>query len=293
MDRRRFAASPRDMLAQATREKSLASHASSVGTFGSRLHSTAPLGRALFRVDRVAPAHVLASRPMRRAFVIACLAGFGLLACGCAERSAPAEIAVTKRVVAVRGVPVAVRECGDSNAPCVLFLHGAKYSSKNWEELGTLALVAKSGRRAIAIDLPGFGETPAAEVDAKRFVLELVDALSLAKVALVAPSMSGRFAFPFIVEYSERLAAFVPIAPVGVDEFAPRLKSIDVPTLVVWGAKDSVLAPSGADVLAAATAHAEKFVIEGAEHACYLAEPKKFHERLLAFFERALGPKSR
>lgn len=39
--------------------------------------------------------------------------------------------------------------------PDVLFLHGQAFTSKTWEALGTLALLAGEGYHAVAIDLPG------------------------------------------------------------------------------------------------------------------------------------------
>lgn len=42
-----------------------------------------------------------------------------------------------------------------SRRPDVLFLHGQAFTSKTWEALGTLALLAGEGYRAVAIDLPG------------------------------------------------------------------------------------------------------------------------------------------
>ena len=37
----------------------------------------------------------------------------------------------------------------------VLLLHGMAFSSRNWEEIGTLSLLAALGYRAVAVDLPG------------------------------------------------------------------------------------------------------------------------------------------
>jgi abhydrolase domain-containing protein 14 len=195
---------------------------------------------------------------------------------------------IAKREVVVRGVTIVYREAGASSAPCVLLLHGAKYSSKTWEELGTLALLAANGYRAIAVDQPGFGESQRAEVDASRFAFELLDALSIPQCALVSPSMSGRFAFPLVVEHADRVSAFVPIAPASVDDFVERLKANATPTLIVWGAKDSVIPIDGADVLARALSKSGKLVLEGAGHACYLDRPKEFHAALLAFLDRTL-----
>jgi len=37
----------------------------------------------------------------------------------------------------------------------VFFMHGAAFSSKTWEDIKTLQLVAAMGYRAVAVDVPG------------------------------------------------------------------------------------------------------------------------------------------
>ena len=37
----------------------------------------------------------------------------------------------------------------------VFFLHGSSFSSKTWEDIKTLQLVAAMGYRAVAVDIPG------------------------------------------------------------------------------------------------------------------------------------------
>lgn len=37
----------------------------------------------------------------------------------------------------------------------VLLLHGIRFSSENWLNIGTLETLAKAGCRAVAVDLPG------------------------------------------------------------------------------------------------------------------------------------------
>jgi len=44
---------------------------------------------------------------------------------------------------------------GSSSGHSVFFLHGARFSSKTWEEIKTLQLVAAMGYRAVAVDIPG------------------------------------------------------------------------------------------------------------------------------------------
>lgn len=36
----------------------------------------------------------------------------------------------------------------------VLFLHGARFGARNWDDIGTLELLAEKGYRAVAVDLP-------------------------------------------------------------------------------------------------------------------------------------------
>lgn len=51
--------------------------------------------------------------------------------------------------------PEPLPACLPPRRPDVLFLHGQAFTSKTWEALGTLALLAGEGCRAVAIDLPG------------------------------------------------------------------------------------------------------------------------------------------
>lgn len=44
---------------------------------------------------------------------------------------------------------------GGSHDRAVFFLHGMSFSSKTWHEIKTLQLVAASGYRGVAVDLPG------------------------------------------------------------------------------------------------------------------------------------------
>jgi len=64
-----------------------------------------------------------------------------------------------KNIITVRGKETRYLDFGNFDAPAVLFLHGFPASSLLWK---TAALaVQNAGYRAIAPDLPGFGQSEA------------------------------------------------------------------------------------------------------------------------------------
>jgi len=216
---------------------------------------------------------------MRRGWIRFVFGFGGLVGLGAFAAADAGASAAPGRAVDVAGRAVFVREHG--TGPAVLFLHGARFSSKDWEENGTLAFVAASGWRAVAIDLPGFGSSESTDLDAVPFLEAVIDVLALGRTVLVAPSMSGAFALPFVATRPSAVAGFVPIAPAGVDRHLPALTGSEVPTLVIWGSADRVFPVAGAKTLAAAFVHGEVVVLEGASHPCYLDEPDDFHAALL------------
>ncbi|MEE6521562.1 hypothetical protein FKM82_019829 [Ascaphus truei] len=106
----------------------------------------------------------------------------------------------------------------------VLLLHGRSFTSKTWEDLGTLVLLAEQGHRAVAIDLPGYGESLLAQpVSSERgriaYLLHVMESLGTRPAVLISPSMSGLFSLPILLQHPERLRGFIPIAPVGTKSF--------------------------------------------------------------------------
>ena len=183
----------------------------------------------------------------------------------------------------VGGSAVRVLSAGSASAPPILLLHGARFSAQTWRELGTLDLLAREGFRALAVDLPGFGASPASNVPRDELLRRLIEALDLDRPVVVAPSMSGEFALPLAAHHPELLAGLVAIAPAGIDRFAGELGGSALPALIVWGSADEVVPLAEADRLAAALPNARKLVMEGAGHACYRDAPERFHAELVAF----------
>lgn len=167
----------------------------------------------------------------------------------------------------------------------VLLLHGARFQAETWRELGTLQLLAGAGQRAIAVDLPGHGDSPGAVVDPERFLAALLDAAGLERAVLVTPSMSGAFGLPLLARAPERVAGFVALAPVAIERYAEALEGVEVPALLVWGSEDRVVPLAHAKLLEESLADARTVVIEGARHPCYIDEPERFHTLLLEFLD--------
>ena len=193
---------------------------------------------------------------------------------------------VRERRVSVGGAEVQILESGRATDPCVLLLHGAAFRASTWRELGTLRELARAGFHVVAIDLPGYGDSPKSSLAAADFLPELYAALGLERAVIVSPSMSGAFSLPFVAQHPERVAGYVPVAPAAVAEHLAELEGSTVPTLVLWGGADTVFPRSGADELASAFEDAEIVIFEGARHPCYLDDPARFHEQLAGFARR-------
>jgi pimeloyl-ACP methyl ester carboxylesterase len=212
-----------------------------------------------------------------------CTGGEGAPLAPTAASTSAAAGAILPRAMDFRGQRLHLLTGGPEGAPAVLLLHGAAFSSATWQELGTLDLLAGHGLRVVAVDLPGYGKSAASDAPADTFLEELLAVLGLSRAVLVSPSMSGAFAFPFLLAHPERVAGFVAVAPAGVPEWAPRLASSRVPALIVWGTADKVFPVEQAKTLADAFQGSTSLYLEGARHPAYLDATDAFHDALLEF----------
>uniref|UniRef100_A0AAV2M7L2 hyaluronoglucosaminidase n=1 Tax=Knipowitschia caucasica TaxID=637954 RepID=A0AAV2M7L2_KNICA len=170
----------------------------------------------------------------------------------------------------------------------IVMLHGQAFTSKTWEELGTMSILATHGYQTLAVDLPGYGKSPDSEslkTDQSRVDLlsRFMESLGIRYAVLVSPSMSGHYSIPFLMKNSAKLQAFIPIAPVGTRSYTPQqYQNVQTPTLIVFGALDTNLgAQSHKNLLQ--LPHASVLKLEGARHACYMDKPKEFHHGLINF----------
>ena len=96
-----------------------------------------------------------------------------------------------------------VVEAGDPAARPVVFLHGWPQSWAEWQQLMT---IAAGEFHAIAIDLPGVGESTPGAVDGSKRTLAavvhaLIERLDLKDATLVGHDIGGMVAYAYLMEF--------------------------------------------------------------------------------------------
>ncbi|HEX4106822.1 MAG TPA: alpha/beta hydrolase [Solirubrobacteraceae bacterium] len=146
-----------------------------------------------------------------------------------------------QRWATVAGRPVNVVELGEG--PPLVFVHGLAGSWQNWLE--QLPVFAAAGRRVIAMDLPGFGDSP---MPAERITIsgyaaiidELLGELGVDAAAVVGNSMGGFIGAELAIRFSTRVERLVLVSAAGITvehqrgtyEFARRVARV----LTAYGA---------------------------------------------------------
>lgn len=113
----------------------------------------------------------------------------------------------------------------------VVLVHGLGGMSTNWTDL--MHLQAARGRTCVALDLPGFGRTPA-EPDGDysltrhaRAVIALLDSLGGGPVNLVGNSLGGAIATTVAAERPESVATLTLLAP-ALPHVSPGIEKLPI-----------------------------------------------------------------
>jgi pimeloyl-ACP methyl ester carboxylesterase len=121
-----------------------------------------------------------------------------------------------QRWVTVAGKPVNVIDMGQGDP--IVFIHGLSGAWVNWLE--NLPHFARD-HRVIAMDLPGFGQSPmpAGKISIPgygRIVDELLDTLGIQRAVIVGNSMGGFIGAEIAIQFSTRVEKLVLISAAGI-----------------------------------------------------------------------------
>lgn len=138
-----------------------------------------------------------------------------------AERRGAARL--TERTIRVHGLPVAYLE-RPGTEPALVLVHGFGAEKDGW--LGLVGAL-RGGRRILALDLAGHGDSPAepgARYDPRRYAADVtafLGAVGARRVDLGGNSMGGLVAALVALEHPERVRSLVLMDPAGVPSPTP------------------------------------------------------------------------
>lgn len=159
------------------------------------------------------------------------------------------------------------------SGPAVVLLHAGVADRTMWSE--HLERLAEAGYRAVAMDLPGFGEarvTPGEQAPWAD-VLRTMDELSIERAALVGNSFGGAVALRAALVAPDRVSALVLIsAPSPALEPSPELEA-------AWEAEEAAL--ERGDIEAAVEAVVDAWTLPDA--------PQELRDRVAAMQRRAFA----
>ncbi len=144
------------------------------------------------------------------------------------EVMAPSDVAFRHNQIAVHDSQLHVVEAGDPRGVPFLFLHGWPESWRSWEQV---MVIAARQVRAIAIDLPGVGESTGAATDGSKrqlagVVHQLIAAMELEEATLVGQDVGGMIAYAYLRAYQNiARAVIMSVAIPGVDPWEEVLRN--------------------------------------------------------------------
>ncbi len=196
---------------------------------------------------------------------------------------------IQNRSITVDNCPINILQSKELDTTPILLLHGKAFQAATWQELGTLDALATAGFSFVALDLPGFGKSPAAKIGPEKVINQVLQSLDISRVILTGPSMGGKIAIEYTLQHREKIAGLVLIGAVGVTENQARLKELPAKTLILWGEDDQISNPENGKLLNKEVSGSELMVFQGAKHPCYLEQPELWHKSLIEFAKTING----
>ena len=191
-----------------------------------------------------------------------------------------------QRWVNIEGSAVNTIELGEG--PPLLFIHGLSGSWPNWlEQLPIFA----ADHRVLAIDLPGFGNSPMPERDIAisgyaRLLDRLLGELGIDAAAVVGNSMGGFIAAELAISYPQRVERLVLVSAAGLSTYAEPRVARAIPSI---RRTERILAATGAWVASKSDAVASRPRLREAALNVVMRHPSRIPAALAAEQIRGAG----
>lgn len=181
------------------------------------------------------------------------------------------------------------RANGPEEGTLVLGLHG--WSQRNgwhtWEPL--LAPLGTAGFYAVAVDMPGwgqstaFGEGPITKEQAIKSVLEIITALGKETAVLMGKSWGGGIALNVALSHPDRVTKLILTAPAfrRIDQLA----NVQQPVLLAWAQDDPVIPFETADIFTQNLPHCRFIPYLSGGHSAAPKNAEAFAPEAITFLE--------
>jgi len=152
----------------------------------------------------------------------------------------------TSRTVKAGALLLHFNEAGPSDGETVVFLHGGGPGASSWSNFKQNLPAFAAEHHCLLVDMPGFGRSEKPELDKQFFefaadaVVQLLDALGIAKAHFVGNSLGGGASLRTALDHPDRVGKLVLMGPGGA--FKPMFTPEPAEGIKLLG---DVVAPPG------------------------------------------------
>ena len=143
--------------------------------------------------------------------------------------TARSQASFRHRALSVAAGEIHVIEAGPETGPAVVFLHGWP---QDWHAFASILALAAADMHAVAIDLPGIGESHVANAPGDKrgiatIVRTVITELGLTDVTLVGHDAGGQVVFSFLTSFPDdlRRAVIMDVVIPGISPWEDVLRN--------------------------------------------------------------------
>jgi len=180
---------------------------------------------------------------------------------------------------------------GGAGLPPIILVHGLNSHAGSWRKnihaLGTI-------RQTFAITMPRM-DHPSIKVKAvweAQLVERFITQLEVPAATIVGHSLGGWVAMLYAAKHPECVCSLIledtalPVDNHANEDLAGNFSRLGVPVLIVWGEKDTLIAPKVGEAIHSAIAGSELVVFRDVGHVPHWETPDAYNATLIDFIQR-------